>query len=206
MKAALVVFDGMTMLDFIGFYDAVTRLRTMGFLPDFGWNVCACSAQVSDERGLRLVADRVGESLEGFDLLYVPGGMGTRKLQHDAEFVRWLQTAAGATLKVSVCTGSLLLGAAGFLRGLTATTHPSALKELEPYCDQVVRQRIVDQGAVVTAGGVSTSIDLGLHLVERLAGAEARARVARQMDYPYGAQGVLASPDHPGASRDSSRR
>jgi cyclohexyl-isocyanide hydratase len=91
-------------------------------------------------------------------------------------------------LKVSVCTGSLLLGAAGFLRGLTATTHPSALKELEPYCDQVVRQRIVDQGAVVTAGGVSTSIDLGLHLVERLAGAEARARVARQMDYPYTAK------------------
>lgn len=191
MKSALVVFDGMTMLDFIGFYDAITRLPRMGFMPDMTWNVCALTPQVSDERGLRLLADRVGGSLEGYDLVYLPGGTGTRKLQHDATFVEWLQTAAGAGLKVSVCAGSLLLGAAGFLRGLTATTHPSALKELEPYCAKVVRERIVDQGAVVTAGGVSTSIDLGLHMVERLAGSEARERIARQMDYPYQALGVV---------------
>ena len=191
MKAALVVFDGMTMLDFIGFYDAITRLPRMGFMPDFSWNVCALTEQVSDERGLRLIPDRVGQSLEGFDLLYLPGGMGTRKLQYDAAFVQWLQTASGAQLKVSVCTGALLLGAAGFLRGLTATTHPSALEALKPYCAKAVRERIVDQGPIVTAGGVSTSIDLGLHLVERLAGSEARAKIARQMDYPYTPQGVV---------------
>jgi transcriptional regulator GlxA family with amidase domain len=185
MKAALVVFDGMTMLDFIGFYDAITRLPRMGLMPELTWNVCALTPQVSDERGLRLLPDRVGQSLEGYDLLYVPGGMGTRKLQHDAEFVQWLQTASPAQLKVSVCTGALLLGAAGFLRGLAATTHPSALEELKPYCAKVVRERIVDQGAIVTAGGVSTSIDLGLHLIERLAGSEARDKIARQMDYPY---------------------
>jgi cyclohexyl-isocyanide hydratase len=191
MRAALIVFDGMTMLDFIGFYDAITRLPRMGFLPDMTWNVCSRSEEVSDERGLRLLADRVGGSLEGYDLLYVPGGMGTRKLQHDRGFVTWLQTASGAKLKVSVCTGSLLLGAAGYLEGLTATTHPAALKELEPYCARVVRSRIVDHGPVVTGGGVSTSIDLGLHMVERLAGAEAREKIARQMDYPYAPQGVV---------------
>ena len=191
MKAALIVFDGMTMLDFIGFYDAITRLPRMGFIPDMTWNVCARTEQVADERGLRLLADRSSGSLEGYDLLYVPGGMGTRKLQHDAPFVEWLQTAAEAKLKVSVCTGSLLLGAAGFLRGLTATTHPSALKELEPYCAKVVRERIVDQGAIVTAGGVSTSIDLGLHVAERLAGSDARDKIARQMDYPYVPAGVI---------------
>ena len=191
MKAALVVFDGMTMLDFIGFYDAITRLPRMGFMPEFSWNVCARTAQVSDERGLRLLADRVGEGLEGYDLLYVPGGTGTRALQHDSSCVEWLQTASGAQYKVSVCTGALLLGAAGFLRGLTATTHPSALKELEPYCAKVVRERIVDQGPIVTAGGVSTSIDLGLHMVERLAGSEARAKIAQQMDYPYTPQGIV---------------
>jgi cyclohexyl-isocyanide hydratase len=191
MKAALIVFDGMTMLDFIGFYDAVTRLPRMGFLPDFSWNVCARTPQVSDERGLRLLPDRIGETLEGYDLLYLPGGMGTRKLQHDAAFVEWLRTASGAQLKVSVCTGALLLGAAGFLRGLTATTHPAALQELGPYCANVVRARIVDQGAVITAGGVSTSIDLGLHVVVRLAGEQARDEIARQMDYPYEAQGLV---------------
>ena len=89
-------------------------------------------------------------------------------------------------LKTSVCTGSLLLGAAGFLTGKRATTHPGAYKELEPYCATVVQQRIVDEGALVTGGGVSTSIDLGLHIVERLVGKDARTRVAKQMDYPYG--------------------
>ncbi|MCC7079881.1 MAG: DJ-1/PfpI family protein [Burkholderiales bacterium] len=193
MKAALVVFDGMTMLDFIGFYDAITRLPRMGFMPEFTWSVCARTAQVSDERGLRLLADRTGESLEGCDLLFVPGGMGTRTLQHDAPFVEWLRSASAARYKVSVCTGALLLGAAGYLRGLSATTHPSALDELKPYCAKVLRERIVDQGPIVTGGGVSTSIDLGLYLVERLAGTEAREKIARQMDYPYTPQGIVKS-------------
>jgi cyclohexyl-isocyanide hydratase len=185
LKAALVVFDNMTTLDFVGFYDPLTRLKTMKLLPDLEWNVCAMGGKVVDDRGLGVLADRTGQSLEGFDLLFVPGGFGTRGLQHDASFVDWLRTGAGAQLKVSVCTGALLLGAAGWLRGLRATTHPNALRELEPYCGTVVRERIVDEGSVITAGGVATSLDLGLHVVERLAGAEARARIAKQMDYPY---------------------
>ena len=193
MKAALIIFDNMTALDFIGFYDPITRLRTMKFLQDFEWKICAhsttvstqVSAQITDDRGLKITADSVGESLAGFDLLFIPGGFGTRSLQHDRPFVDWIGTAQNATLKTSVCTGSLLLGAAGFLKGKRATTHPSAYKELEPYCDIVVQERIVDEGGVITGGGVSTSIDLGLHVVQRLAGADARARIAKQMDYPY---------------------
>ena len=189
MKAALIIFDNMTALDFIGFYDPITRLRTMKFLQDFEWKICAhstkVSTQITDDRGLKITADSVGESLAGFDLLFIPGGFGTRSLQHDRPFVDWIGTAQNATLKTSVCTGSLLLGAAGFLKGKRATTHPSAYKELEPYCDTVVQQRIVDEGSIITGGGVSTSIDLGLHVVQRLAGADARARIAKQMDYPY---------------------
>ncbi len=185
MKAAFVVFDKMTTLDFVGFYDAITRLKTMKFMEDFTWKICARTAQVSDDRGLRIAPDAVGESLAGYDLLFIPGGFGTRPLQHDRAFVDWITTARDVPLKTSVCTGSLLLGAAGYLQGKRATTHPSAYQELEPYCATVVRKRIVDEGHVVTGGGVSTSIDLGLHLVERLAGAEARTRIARQMDYPY---------------------
>jgi len=108
-----------------------------------------------------------------------------RSLQHDAKFVDWLRTAGEASLKVSVCTGALLLGAAGFLKGRRATTHPSAYGELEPYCATAMKARVVDEGDVVTARGVSSSIDLGLHIVQRLAGAEARERIAAQMDYPY---------------------
>ena len=191
MKAALVIFDNMTTLDFVGFYDAVTRLQSMKILPDFAWRICARSATVTDDRGMTLGADSVAESLAGYDLLYVPGGFGTRGLQHDATFIDWLRTAAAVPLKASVCTGALLLGAAGFLRDRRATTHPAALDELKPYCKSVLTQRIVDEGAVITAGGVATSIDLGLHVVSRLAGDDARARVAKQMDYPYGPAKVV---------------
>lgn len=185
MKAALVVFDGMTALDFFGFYDPVTRLKSMAIDPAFEWRLCARSPEVTDDRGARFAAGSVGEDLGGFDLVFVPGGFGTRALQRDAAFVEWIATAAPARLKVSVCTGALLLGAAGFLRGRRATTHPNAYAELAPYCAAVLDERVVDEGDVVTARGVSSSIDLGLHVVERLAGAEARARIARQMDYPY---------------------
>ena len=150
MKAVFVVFDRLTSLDFVGFYDPVTRLKSMGILDDFDWRICSTARSVVDDRGLRIEAAAIGEPL-----------------------------------KVSVCTGALLLGAAGFLQGRRATTHPSAYQELEPYCGEVVRERVVDEGDVVTAGGVSASIDLGLHLVQRLAGADARRRIAAQMDYPY---------------------
>ena len=185
MNAALVIFDRMTTLDFVGFYDALTRLKTMGMMPELAWRICAREPKVSDDRGLAVLADRVGGTLAGFDLVFVPGGFGTRALQHDPGFVDWLRTASGAKLKISVCTGALLLGAAGMLRGLRATTHPNALKELEPYCARVLAERIVDEGSVITAGGVATSLDLGLHVVERLAGSDARERIAQQMDYPY---------------------
>lgn len=108
MKAAFVLFDKMTTLDFIGFYDAVTRLKTMKFMDDFSWNLCAQQAQVSDDRGLKITADTVGASLAGYDLLFIPGGFGTRPLQHDRAFVEWIATAKDVPLKTSVCTGSLL--------------------------------------------------------------------------------------------------
>lgn len=185
MKAAFIIFDRMTSLDFIGFYDPVTRLSSMRIMDDFEWRICSTSRTVVDDRGLRIEADSAGEPLDSFDLVFLPGGYGTRSLQHDRGFVDWLKTAEPARLKVSVCTGALLLGAAGFLLGRRATTHPKAYKELEVYCSSVVHARVVDDGNIVTAGGVSCAIDAGLHVVEKLAGAEARARVAAQMDYPY---------------------
>lgn len=185
MRAALIVFDNMTSLDFVGFYDPLTRLKSMRIRSDFEWNICALQESVTDDRGLRVGADAQKEPLASYDLLFVPGGIGTRTLQQEPEFIEWLQTFDAARLKVSVRTGSLLLGAAGYLKGKRATTHPTSLKELEPYCAAVEAARIVDEGDVITAGGVSASIDAGLYVVERLAGSEARNRIARQMDYPY---------------------
>ena len=185
MKVAFVVFDRMTSLDFIGFYDPVTRLKSMKIMDDFEWRICSTVQQVADDRGLRINADTVGDSLDFCDMLFVPGGLGTRGLQNDRRFIDWLKTAGSAQLKVAVCTGALLLGAAGFLEGHRATTHPSAYKELEPYCGEVVHERVVDDGGIITAGGVSSSIDLGLYLVEKLSSTDVYKRIAAQMDYPY---------------------
>jgi transcriptional regulator GlxA family with amidase domain len=185
MKSAFILFDRMTSLDFIGFYDTVTRLKSMKIMDDFEWHICATAQYVVDDRGLRIQADTVNGRLDTYDMLFVPGGFGTRELQHDRGFIDWLKGAQPVPLKVSVCTGALLLGAAGFLQGRRATTHPSAYEELERYCGAVVRERVVDEGDIITARGVSSAIDLGLHLVQRLAGMEARDRIAAQMDYPY---------------------
>jgi len=190
MRAAFIAFDKLTALDLIGIYDPLSRLKSMGIIPEFEWKICARTAEVQDDRGLRLLADSVNEPLGGYDIIIVPGGIGTRTLVHDGDFIQWLKSCEPCKLKVSVCTGALLLGAAGFLRGKRATTHPNALRELEPFCEQVVDARIVDEGGVITAGGVTAGIDLGLYLVERLAGSEARARIARQMDYPYACASV----------------
>jgi cyclohexyl-isocyanide hydratase len=188
MKTAFIIFDQMTALDLIGVYDPLTRLKSMNFIPEFNWEICAVKSKVSDDKGLRFMPDKVAEPLSDYDMLVVPGGFGTRSLQHDKSFVDWLRSADPVKLKTSVCTGALLLGSAGFLKGKQATTHPNAFDELKPYCAAVVNQRVVDEGGVVTARGVTSSIDLGLHLVERLAGREARAAIAKQMDYPYGQQ------------------
>ena len=185
MTAAFVLFDGLTALDFVGAYDPITRLRSMGFMDNFAWDLCAFRTPVHDGRGLRFTPNQVGASLENYDLLVVPGGHGTDTLQNDEAFLEWFRTSEPVGLKASVCTGAVLLGAAGFLAGRTATTHPNATDELRPYCAQVVDDRVVDDGPIVTARGVSAGIDLGLHIVRRLAGPSVKAQIAEQMDYPY---------------------
>jgi cyclohexyl-isocyanide hydratase len=185
MKLAFVIFDNMTALDFVGLYDPLTRLKSMGFMPEFSWEICAYTPTVTDDRGLKFTPSQMQQPLTGFDWLIVPGGFGTRKLQNDEAVISWLQTAQGCSLKASVCTGSLLLGAAGYLKGKAATTHPNSYAELEPYCAQVLKERIVDAGDVITGRGVTSAIDLGLYLCAKAAGEDVAEKIRTQMDYPY---------------------
>ena len=79
MKTAFIIFDQLTTLDFIGVYDPLSRLKSMGILPEFEWRICACSREVMDDRGLRLVAESVKQPLDHYDMVVVPGGFGTRE-------------------------------------------------------------------------------------------------------------------------------
>lgn len=183
MKLAYILFNDFTLLDFIGVYDAVLRLKTMNYIPDLQWDLCALSEKVSDELGLTLLTHKSGGSLKGYDALIVPGGDGTSLLQQNQNFLEWLQTASPEAWKISVCTGSLLLGAAGFLKNKKATTHFDYYEALQQYCKEVVTDRVVEDGNVITAGAVSSSIDLGLFLCHKWAGAEAAAAIRTRMDY-----------------------
>lgn len=183
MNISFCVYGGMTMLDFVGVYDPLTRLDRMGFVP-VEWDICAMTEGITAD-DIRLDVDRVEPDLGTYDLVFVPGGRETRALRHDDAFIEWLRSAASCEYVTSVCTGSLLLGAAGLLEGKNATTHPSAYDILAEYAT-VVEDRIVHDGSVITGRGVSSSIDLGLYLVEELTDASTREAIATQMDYPYG--------------------
>lgn len=191
MKIAFILFDGITFLDFAGFYDVIYRLGQFEIGKGLSWDICAASEEVTDELGFTVKAGKVLPELSEYDMIFVPGGMGTRKLRYDEAFVSWIAGARNVPYKVSVCTGSLLLGAAGLLEGKKATTHPSAYDLLRPYCEEVVETRIVHDGNVITGGGVSTSIDLGLYLISYLAGESAMSSVKKQIDYPYEMQGIV---------------
>jgi cyclohexyl-isocyanide hydratase len=125
----------------------------------------------------------VGQPLSTYDQVIVPGGPAARDLSKNAGFVEWIKTMEVVPLKVSVCSGSLLLGAAGFLKGKKATSHPSRLDDLAAYGCRVTSDRVVDEGDVITAGGVTSAIDLGLYLCGKMTGHDVKEKIKRQMDY-----------------------
>jgi cyclohexyl-isocyanide hydratase len=182
LKVAFVIYEGMTSLDFIGVYDPITRLKTLNYIPELEWDIVAYTEEVVDGSGLRITPGKVREPLGAYDMVIVPGGFSSRRLTQDRGFMDWIRTAADCRLKVSVCTGSLILGEAGFLKGKRATSHFTAYQLLAKYCT-VSEDRIVDEGDVITAGGVASSLDLGLYLCEKLAGAEAKEKIREAMCY-----------------------
>ena len=183
-RIAFLVFPRVTFLDFVGAYDALRRLAAMAIDPAVTHRVIGTEAEIVDDTGLRIRPDSVYEDLAAFDLLYVPGGLGTIALMDDRRAIDYLATWGPERPLASVCSGALLLGQAGYLRDKRATTHHRTLDLLRPLCREVVTdRRVVDEGTVVTAGGVSSSLDLGLYLVEKFWGTEARDTIARQMEY-----------------------
>ena len=182
-RVAYILFDGITTLDFIGFYDPISQLKAKKFLPKLSWDTCALQPTIKDSFGLTITVDLVEPDLASYDLIFVPGGFGTRPLQREEKFLAWLQTSQTVPYKVSVCTGSLLLGAAGFLKGKKATTNFNEYETLKPYCQLVVKDRIVQDGNTITGGAVATSLDLGLYVCEMLAGKEAKESIQKRMAY-----------------------
>ena len=183
MKIAYILFDGITLLDFIGIYDPISRLKSQGFIQDLEWDLCGMTNSIRDSFGLKIEMDKVKPNLSDYQMVIIPGGDGIRKVVFDKDFIEWIKSAKDTTYKISICTGSFVLGAAEFLREKTATTNFKAYKLLEKYCKRVSTKRIVDDKNWLTAGAVSASIDLGLYICEKLVGKSKTEEIRKNMDY-----------------------
>lgn len=182
MKIALLLYDGMASLDAIGPYEVMRNVP--------GWEVLTVAAEkgeVRDERGtLGLVADHALAEVAAADadIVLVPGGRGNRPLLRDEQLLGWLREVDRATKwTASVCTGSLLLGAAGLLEGRRATTNWLELDTLRDFGAEAVGGRFVEDGKVVTAAGVTAGIDMALHLVAREVGPEVAQAIQLGIEY-----------------------
>lgn len=183
MKFAFVVYDDLTLLDFSGIYDPITRLKSMGFIKTLEYDVCALKDIIHSSEGLEIRPNKISNDLSGYDYVFLPGGNGIIPLLNDSDFLTWIRSISSNTIITAVCGGALLLGAAGLLKGKRATTHPILMNYLNKYTDNVSDMRIVEDGNLITARGVTASIDLGLYLCEKIAGIEVRKKIQRQMDY-----------------------
>jgi transcriptional regulator GlxA family with amidase domain len=187
---AILIFEEVELLDFTGpfeVFSVANELNGFGIFHTF--TVAEVPGSIRARNGLKVVPDFTLESAPAPHILVVPGGAGTRPLLRKPSLLEWIrQRASKAEVVASVCTGSLLLAKAGLLAGAPATTHYQCfdlLRELEPTA--VVREdvRFTDHGRLLTAAGISAGIDLSLHIVARLHGAETALQTARHMEYHW---------------------
>ncbi|MFI1886335.1 DJ-1/PfpI family protein [Streptomyces jumonjinensis] len=167
MQIAVLLYDDFTALDAIGPYELLGRL------PDSETVFVAKEAGPvrGDQRSLALVADRTLAEVPRPDIVLVPGGPGSEAAMRDEAILDWLRTAdATSTWTASVCTGSLVLAGAGLLAGRRATSHWITLGELAEFGAEPTGERVVFDGKYVTAAGVSSGIDMALHLLGRIGG------------------------------------
>ena len=183
MDIVCLLFDGITALDIVGPYEVLQRLPG----ADVKFVAKTKGPVRTDNKFLALVADHARADVTHADILVVPGGFATRALEHDEELLAWIRAIDGtSTWTTSVCTGSMLLAAAGLLEGKEATSHWASLDRLPEYGAIPTGRRVVEQGKVVTAAGVSSGIDMALWLAAQLE-SEDRAK-AIQLGIEYDPQ------------------
>ena len=180
MLIAIPIYDRFTALDAVGPYEVLSRLP--------GAEVAFVAEQPgpvrTDTRALALVADRALSEVDACDIVVVPGGPGSRAMLEPNPLHDWLRAVDATTQwTTSVCTGALLLGAAGLLDGLEATTHWTALDLLAGLGARPTEGRFVPQGKIVTAAGVSAGIDMALWLAAQVAGDDVAKAIQLGIEY-----------------------
>lgn len=191
MQITFFFYDGMTALDAIGPHEILTRL------PGVVVNRVALRAgDVATCSGVKLSAEYSLAEVTQTDVLVVPGSGNAATLQDDSEVMEWLRKIHQTTqLTTSVCTGSLILGAAGLLRNVQATSHWAVIDRLTSYGAIPCHQRVVESGKIITAAGVSAGIDMGLQLAAKLSGEEVAKTLQLILEYDPKPPFDMGSPD-----------
>jgi transcriptional regulator GlxA family with amidase domain len=180
MQIAILIFDGLTALDAIGPYEVLSRLPG----AELRFVAKQAGAKRTDTGALGVQADVALGELTSPEVVLVPGGPGSRPLMNDPEVLDWLREAhRSSTWTTSVCTGGLVLGAAGILDGKRATTHWAYMERLSELGAEPVDERVVEDGKVITAAGVSAGIDMALTLASRVAGDQVAQAIQLGIEY-----------------------
>ena len=185
------MFPGVEELDFVGFLEALSVANRLAGREHFETELVGTSAgTITCSGGMRVVPDLTLDELGRHDLLFVPGGGASRGtgvdlIMKNERVLDTLRKSHGDGMRVwSVCTGALVLGKAGLLKGRRATTHHSHIDKLESAGAKVVRERTVTDGRVTTGGGITSSIDVGIELVKGELGGRLARKVQTALEYP----------------------
>jgi putative intracellular protease/amidase len=180
MEIAITLYEDFTALDAVGPNEIIGRLPG----ATVRWLAPEPGPVLSDSGGLTIVADAAYEHVPEPDIVLVPGGTGTHRILDDERILAWLRHAhEHSTWTTSVCTGSLLLAAAGILEDVDATTHWTRTAKLERLGANYVKERVVQRGKIVTAAGVSAGIDMALVLADLIAGEDAAKALQLAAEY-----------------------
>ncbi|WP_420968838.1 DJ-1/PfpI family protein [Bradyrhizobium sp. B120] len=179
LRIGSLLFEGVDQIDLTGPFEVLSRI------PNSTYRIYGKTAEpVRDIKGLRLTPDATLAEAPPLDVLHVPGGFGQQALMEDAEVLGWIsRQAAGACRIFSVCTGALICGAAGLLKGRRATTHWASFHLLPFFGATPVNQRVVVDGSFVFAAGVTAGIDGALRLAAELRGDDAARAIQLYMVY-----------------------
>lgn len=188
-RVGIFLFDDVEVLDFAGPFEvfSVTALEN-GEKPFIVETISEKGNIINARNGLKVQPDYSFENMPRFDILIIPGGLGAREREiHNKKVIKWIANEMkNVQLMTSVCTGAFLLAKAGLLKGKKGTTHWASLERLEKEFPEVDVQRgvkFVDEGNIITSGGISAGINMSFHIVKRLSGSKVAQETAKRMEY-----------------------